>query len=637
MEWFFPPTNRYLSQGFNDPAEEHFGSNRLEHTVRETIQNSLDAVDKNQRPVKIKICMQEIRPSEIGARTLEAHIRRTISALEGSSEEGARFYENALGILRQDRIPVLSIVDSNTTGLAGAKWDALVYREGTPNKDGMGAPGGSFGIGKNAPYTTSMLRMVCYATRYRDRNNRVERLIARCRLSTHQNPKKPSETLHHIGFGCMRSGDDPKPHPLEGADIPGRIFRLGQQGTGIFIIGFEHDAKRGRDWIKDATSYVAHHFFASIHDRKLEVTIGPSVIDHQTLDAVFEDGNGRDPSRHYYRSLTRPQTRTAVGNDLGNFELSLSVGDEGAPNRVAYVNRRGMLITDEKSLKKNPFRVKFGWARFSAVLVAADDGTDTRIRAMEPPDHQSIEYGRIRDRKKLAKTEKDLRHIQSKIHDFISSALDKNYSEQRTVLEEISEVLSVPGDDAARGGDDESDGQLLAHRVRTAPPRAGSPGSGDAAGAAAPGGAAAATSGPGTPHITHSGEPQGGERRDGPARPPAGSIRRGRVVRIGDTLRIAFVPEPPEPGDSVKFSIKPAGEERRPERELGIRTHLAITPPETGISIKDNTVCITPASGGQIILDVPVDGTRYTGYEIIETPAPRPPSGGEEEGRGGKP
>lgn len=602
MEWVFPPTGGGTSYGFNDASQEHFRADALEHAVRETIQNSLDAKSSGHDIVKISIRKQKIRPSDINAEQLAIHVEKCIETESGQNPDAADFYKNtSMKILRQKEIPVLSMVDSNTTGLVGDAWDSLIYKEGTPNKPGTGfAPGGSFGIGKNAPYTISGLRMVCYSTRYLSNSGRVERFIARCKLSAHPNPEKSSEELQNVGFGGVRSIRNSRPPPLEGKDIPSGVFKLKSQGTGIFVIGFKFNP----NFVSRVSSFVTRHFFTSIHERKLEVAVDSTVINHQTLDGIFDSGRPGEPSRHYYHTIREPKKTVLAEPNLGNFNLFLSTGDEHAPNRVAYVNRRGMLITDERTKKKNPFRVNFQWGKYSAVLMAADDATDKKIRKMEPPDHRSIEAGRLRTAGPDRLMKDGLNSIQKKLTEYIESVLEKDSQKDEVILDELANLLSIPGSGTSKDGDHEPVEEFQSREKRPSM-RPSKPVMGHGGGS---GGGGNVRDGS-VPHV------DGTAGTDGTPN-TSGSIRDGRIVRVGNTLRVAFTPSAGSHG--VDFTIKPAGEERFQEPDLQIDRCVGVTPEGTDVDISNNTVHLRSKTDRRIILDIPIKNRPYTGYEIVE-------------------
>ena len=219
LKWTFPPTGGGVAQGFNDSAQEHFRNNAWKNTVREIVQNSLDAVRDETAPVTVEMREIEVPSSEIGSADLAGHVRAALKRTKDDGEAvGEKFYARALDILDGDTIDMLAITDSNTTGLVDEKWDALVYHEGTTRKGGMGAAGGSFGLGKNAPYLVSDLKAVCYSTRYLKRG-RQEGFIARCKLVAHDDPAGKGGELQHVGFATKADVEEGhRVQPTRGKD-----------------------------------------------------------------------------------------------------------------------------------------------------------------------------------------------------------------------------------------------------------------------------------------------------------------------------------------------------------------------------------------------------------------------------------
>ena len=67
LKWTFPPTGGGIEHGFNDSAQEHFRNDAWKHTIRELIQNSLDAVRNKGKPVEVEISVSDIPSSELGS------------------------------------------------------------------------------------------------------------------------------------------------------------------------------------------------------------------------------------------------------------------------------------------------------------------------------------------------------------------------------------------------------------------------------------------------------------------------------------------------------------------------------------------------------------------------------------------
>ena len=304
----------------------------------------LDAHQDGLPPVIVDIYECDIAAEDIGATSLQPHLERALARTIATGQvDGQKDYRKALGLVGKPTIPCLAIVDRNTTGLHGRKWDSLIYEEGTPEKDGPGSPGGSFGIGKNAPYNVAALHAVIYCTRYTNgRQGRIEKMTGRTQLVSHPSPHD-GVMLQHIGFYAAGGNQ-----PIVGPDIP-VPFRLDETGTGLWIIGFKPERAQ---WQDAAVKANIDSFFYAIHNRNLVVNIslrqaGQTVtISHDTIDTLLEERKGSPQTAHYYRAIRKePIGSTKPAGFIGPLDVHIN-NERGAPRRVAYVNRRGMLITD---------------------------------------------------------------------------------------------------------------------------------------------------------------------------------------------------------------------------------------------------------------------------------------------------
>lgn len=618
MEWCFPATNGGVSQGFKDSSQEFFRANAWQHTIREIIQNSLDAADEHKsEPVTVKLSEIMVSTSEIGGRDLASHMSKALERTKKDNDpQGIEFYKNALKVLEQDKIKALAITDRNTTGLVDEKWDTLVYNEGTTNKN-MGAAGGSFGIGKNAPYLVSSIKTVCYSTRYLQRkgtqgkaSGRIEKFIARCKISSHENPKPPNEDLQHIGFGTREKIEKNKrPLPTLGKNIHDQ-FRLDDAGSGIFIMGFD---PKTSDWIKYAKESIIHNFFVALHEKKLEIYINSECINYETLDVLFQSGKKKEPSRHYYHIIRDSDIKESIEGDIGKFIIKLSTGEEHLPNKVAYVNRRGMLVTDESAFKKNPFTfVGNRWANYAAVVMAQDDKTDEKIREMEPPNHQAIEFERVNDQKKRRLIKDDLKNIQKQITDFVNRNISSNTGVNSIELPELADILTMPGKDKKNEPGHESKSISLSHHeiIPSTPSNpTNNPGESSEGGR--------------DPRNGKSGEKKSdngqsllgnqGERDHNTT-----LLHQKRIIRNENKLHAAFTLQH-DNEEPIHFKITPAGEERKNERTITINSIDVTSPSKSDVKKNGNHIIVTPKDNERVMLELETENVNeYTGYEIVE-------------------
>ena len=448
--WQFPSNAGGAEYGFVDAAAAHFRADPMAHLVREVIQNAMDAkMDGLDEPVRVSFTETQIPTDLIGSHSLRSHVAACLEATkEKRQSEAAAAYAGALEALDQPTIHCLSVVDSGTTGLVDANWDALVVQEGVVHKS-RAASGGSNGIGKNAVFNVSDLQTVMYSTRYlARRKGREEKLQGKSRLTTHTNPAGGNEQLQHIGF--YRTGDA---QPLRGREIPD-AFRLADTGTGIFVLGFNAHCT---NWAKAAVAAVLENFFFAIHNRQLVVEIQANgdqravVFNHETIDQHFATV-GRTANYAYYRAIRDCTAYTIqIDDPLGALQVHLLKGE--GPRRTAHLNRNGMLITDSRERKRNalaPQNRNF-WPDYAAVLVAATPQGDDWLRAMENPGHDAITPQQIRDAAQQRQAESILNQARKALRDVYDRAFNSaryragsNLSELAYALPELS--LDAPED-----------------------------------------------------------------------------------------------------------------------------------------------------------------------------------------------
>ena len=397
-DWHFPPRNGGV-EVINDPSAAFFKDNPIAKLVREVIQNSLDAKEPGiHEPVSVTFADVQVERHLVGASQLYRHLISCLNraASEGRPESIRNLYQSAVDTLKSSHVRCLRITDTNTTGLQGKRWDALVTQEGSVEKEEVGAPGGSFGIGKNAVFNVSDILTVFYSTHYLDgRRGRVDRLQGKATLMSHPSPDDTGESLQHIGFYTDVGG-----RAIEGRREIDPFFLLNEPGTGVYVMGFN---PRMVDWVGDVIRSVLRNFFFAIHRQTLVVRIEAAtqtvVITHDDLELLFERYAGDlQESYSYYQAIR--DTEAAVTEPLPELgSLNLYIKIDGGPRRMAYVNRNGMLITDSREKEDNPLppNNRSLWPDFAAVIVPSTDSGDRQIRRMENPSHDSISASQLRE------------------------------------------------------------------------------------------------------------------------------------------------------------------------------------------------------------------------------------------------
>ena len=436
-KWNFPPTGDVSACGFNQAGIEIFGGRQNQQrqslpkqvigsAVRELLQNSLDAKVPNTA-CRVTFEHDKIDRDTIAAADLDMHMK----ACE-EQDDHPEFFRDAHKTLRSAQIDVIRVTDSNTIGLDDEGWNVCTITEGRSAKKSDTA-GGSFGLGKNASFPMSSIGVVCYATRLPhgsimgngDKTN--ARSIAKCRAISH---RVSGTMLHHIG------------------ELKSYEQELARPGTSITMVGTRYITSK-RSWQREFEKAVKRNFFIAIADGELECDVaGRRVkIDESTeQDELARDKRQRRPPS--YLEAVRMYGgggKQALRSEGLSFDvwIAASADDDGLyGNHCMYVNKRGMLITDEASARRNPFHVsRQSHGSFLVLVRASDDVTEKQMRTMEPPSHAEISISRSPEH---ASALRDVRRqIQSRIRDILFADSDQD---DVTELSDLADILPIKRD-----------------------------------------------------------------------------------------------------------------------------------------------------------------------------------------------
>ena len=161
QSWNFPSNNHGQIVGIADSGVETFKGTPIKSLAREICQNSLDACANSELPVEIEFHTFKISPQDIpDFNSLKEALMASMEFWEIQKNDKARlFFKKALRSINSSEITCLRISDFNTSGLLGSHeeynspWCNLTKSSGASDKSGT--HGGSFGIGKFAPFACS--------------------------------------------------------------------------------------------------------------------------------------------------------------------------------------------------------------------------------------------------------------------------------------------------------------------------------------------------------------------------------------------------------------------------------------------------------------------------------------------------
>lgn len=384
FKWHFPKTDGGDEDGINNSGLQTFAGNHESAIARECIQNSLDAIKDQKAPVKVKMHFFEMDTADIpGVEELKQDI---IAAKDyvGSATGANHFFPKALKTLSNSRISILRIGDYNTRGLVGSdkdrggSWYGLARSSGFSQKNASDS-GGSFGIGKNAPFAASDIQTVFYSTL----NENGEYIFQgkACIASF----KQDGFTRRGTGqYGRIATEGVESIRNKE--EIP-ELFRRTETGTDIFVVGYKHPDGKWKDALIEA---ILDNFFVAIYYKKLVVEIHesdsliPVIIDADNLDFYITEYFKNDTSEEgstwgYYQAIIN-STETFKENlpPFGDVELFVK---KGVGNRTVLGMRKPLMkIHTFKNYKR-------AYEDFAGVLIVRDDDGNRLLKSIEPPAH----------------------------------------------------------------------------------------------------------------------------------------------------------------------------------------------------------------------------------------------------------
>ena len=202
--WHFKEQSGGSDIGPNDPMNENFKKNRYASLIRESIQNSLDAVDDNALPVTVAFQFKEIScdrfPNFFELRKDVDECLLYYKDNRNAKEKYIPMSEYLRSFLSLDiNMPYLVISDINTTGMDYKEGDTncpfyAFVRSGGVTSKGTDSAGGSFGFGKAAYFGMSQISTMLVSTRTKSGECFFEGVSSLC---TH---KKEGKKRTAVGF-----------------------------------------------------------------------------------------------------------------------------------------------------------------------------------------------------------------------------------------------------------------------------------------------------------------------------------------------------------------------------------------------------------------------------------------------------
>ena len=384
--WCFPSNNGGEKRGLNDSGIEMFKDNPLKSLAREICQNSLDAVLEN------KTAIVEFSTFDISSTNFpdKDNFTKILSncyeySKDNKNKKTPNFFENALKTINSNNIKMLRISDFNTTGLKGIDWDNLVNSSGASEKSE--SKGGSFGIGKNAPFACSDFRTVFYSTLDLDGNERckgVSRLIS-YKLGINADG---SDNLSQ-GTGYYGIDNTYNIKHLDNMLDLDSSFKRTTSGTDIYISALR--SLSDDEFKSNIIAEILDGFLVAIWESKLEIKVNDYIINKDTLNEVVTTYQKalNDNTILCYELLSDDKTewhklpvKLSGTMYLGDVNFGFKLRYDGT-NKVSMFRSSGMKIIDKAGLCPS--------LRFVGLATIEGLALNNFLRGLENPSHNKWE------------------------------------------------------------------------------------------------------------------------------------------------------------------------------------------------------------------------------------------------------
>jgi hypothetical protein len=454
--------------GPNDSVRQNFKGNPYYYIVRESIQNSLDAVLDKSKPVEVSFEFVKISKIEYpNLFKIEDHIDQCKEYYSGD-KHAERLFEKMTSFLNRSKngkslinVSSLKISDYNTIGMNYEYGDqespfySFVRAQGKSSKRGSSS-GGSFGFGKGAYFNLSAINTVLASTKTQDGKHIFEGIT---RLTTHRD----SLDRKLSAFGQYNNGKSKNSESVPVCDkgeIPDDFLRE-KVGTDFIIVGRREEKLEKMPMIKS----VLNNFWLAIHNNKLSVKVNGELLNKDNLDSKIAEYFGDEESdnasvndyekwnpRSYYKAVHYAGKNEKFRefpkkiSKLGKVKYYVYRND-GLSNKTCFLRKPNMVVYKETNNKLNGY---------SGVFICEDSRGDEILMEMENPAHNewnSSNYLTLEDEK-----HPDGVSAKMEINAFIRKCLEDLAAEDigsSTTVLGLNEYLNIPEDLI---GDENEDG-----------------------------------------------------------------------------------------------------------------------------------------------------------------------------------
>lgn len=449
---------------------------------RESTQNSND--EALARPVKVSFDLISVPTSEIpNIHDYREVLQSCLAEAQNSNDRKANeFFTNALKVIAKPEVPVFLISDSGTGGAGGSfskgqKFYTLAISEGRTDKDNVYSAG-SFGIGKNAAFAGSEMRLVFYSTVYGDDPASHFYCMGKSILTSWRDSE--DRNMNHKVLFLDGSGEF-TPHTSQ-SDLPSWLQKS-KRGLQVAIVAPRIEIRE--HWQASFIANALCNFFAAIYTEDIEFELdgGNEIINSSTMLEYFSrddvkraaDESGLTEQFEWAEMCTKAFAAGSFVSEgfsvegLGEFEALIHV-DEGLPKKVCIV-RNGMYITDSLKNFGRPLK-RFPNSKDFIVLVrpkSVENSSSERLKRMENPEHNELTTGYIADEIEVRNLQKAVENLETEIRAIIRKHAKLEVTSTK-IIDELKDYFASPGKEEGDGSDEDDPTKVTAKKFPTKQP-----------------------------------------------------------------------------------------------------------------------------------------------------------------------
>lgn len=453
-KWYFGPQDSANRKGPNSATAMSFKDEDFNSLVRESVQNSLDAVKDSTKPVEVSFALRSFNGLEFpNFFELKKHIQGCLDKFPNNENAEKRFrpmlQKFADGSFEQE-IHYLRIVDKNTTGM---NYDAddpssgfyKFLAEGVAqDKDGAG---GAFGFGKDAFWALSPIATVFVSSRT-DTQVNFAGLAKLCTHIVDDMELVPNGQYCTDGRGLVVSDE---------SKIPTEFLQK-EVGTSVFVLGMNSIDESA------LIRSVLRNFWMAIHKEKLVAKVEKISINRDTLpDLMNRYFSGDDETEEIsdYKYSPRYMYNLLLGAENGLEDHKYVEGEVEMNGRQCGVKLYMLKKAEAKGevvFMRSPLMTVYhdkNICKYADCVFICDSEEGNRfLRECEnyKHDYWHKNYYKARGNQNATVASKALKNINTFIKETVQSELQQDAQEilQVASLEKLL-TISTP-----KGADDES-------------------------------------------------------------------------------------------------------------------------------------------------------------------------------------